>query len=204
MTAQNVLTKVGWEIGQDGTKLLFSTPNALVRQLIELMYAAGTDIARRTEWQNLHKTFDVVANLDKIALPADFRELQESGAIKLKPAVGTTGFKPARMIVAPEQWDLILSRPSAQTYCHLTGGKLHFAPNSGPEGAIVRYVSKYWNLNAQEGLNAADELFAIPEHLLVRGTVWRWRRQKGLEFSDLLAEYESDLIDAVSADRGVA
>lgn len=204
MSAQDVLSQVAWQIGQKGDEFLFSNKTPLVQQVIALMFVAGNDIAGRTEWQKLHKSVDIPANADFFALPADFREITETGALSKIPAAGEMSFDPVRIIVAPEQWQLVSMRPSAQMYAHLTEGKLRFSPNTGATGVRMRYVSKNWNLNGNAGLADADEEFAIPERLLVQNTVWRWRRQKGLEYNDLLAEYEADLAEAVTSDRGVA
>lgn len=204
MTAQDILSTVGWEIGQRGDQILFSTQNTLVLQLISLMVRAAGDVANRTEWQALHKSFDTAADVAEVALPADFRELQESGAIYLKQPGGTIDYEPVRVITAPEHWSLIKSRPSSQRFCRLSGGKLQFAPNTGAYGARVPYVSKFWNTNGSEGIGSGADTFNIPERLIAAGTIWRWRRQKGFEFTDLQSEYEADLLEAVAADRGVA
>lgn len=204
MSAQDVLSQIAWQIGQKGDEFLFSDPTPLVQQVIALMFVAGKDVACRTEWQKLHKSADIPANADFFALPADFREITETGALSKIPADGATTFEPVRVIVAPEQWQMVSMRPSVQTYAHLTEGKLRFSPNTGATGVRMRYVSKHWNLNGNAGLSDPNEEFAIPEELIVKNTVWRWRRQKGLEFNDLLAEYEADLAEAVTSDRGVA
>lgn len=204
MTAQDVLTKVGWEIGQRGDQVLWSDQSALVQQLVALMIRAADDIAYRTEWQKLHRELVVDPETADIVLPADFRELAESGAIRINVAPEDGSFKPVRVITAPEQWDLISARPSAQHYCYISNGRLKFSPNTGALGAKVRYVSKFWNANGTEGIGSGTDTFHIPERLIVAGTVWRWRRQKGFEFTDLHSEYEADLLEAVSADRGVA
>ena len=203
MTAQDVLIRVGWEIGQNGEEMLFSSENAIVKQLKQIMFASGNDIAGRTEWQKLHKEWNIGGNQTFVDLPDDFREFQEGGAIRVLPADGTMRYQPVRLVTDPMQWDMLTARPSAQNYARISDGKLHFSNGTG-SAARASYVSKYWNLNAGSSITAADETFAIPEDLLVRGMVWRWRRQKGLPFTDQQSEYEADLIEAVSADRGIA
>ena len=203
MTAQDVLTRVGWEIGQNGEAMLFSSENAIVKQLKQIMFAAGNDIAGRTEWQKLHRDWNINGQETSVDLPDDFKEFQEGGAIRVFPSGDETRYQPVRLITDPMQWDMITARPSAQNYARISGGQLHFSNGTGI-AARARYISKFWNLNAGAAVTAANEMFAIPEDLLVRGMVWRWRRQKGLPFTDQQSEYEADLIEAISADRGIA
>ena len=48
--------------------------------------------------------------------------------------------------------------------------------------------------------NEDDVLF--PEHLLTRATIWRWQRQKGHPYEDLMGEFEAALNAEIMADRG--
>lgn len=51
-------------------------------------------------------------------------------------------------------------------------------------------------------MTADDDTTLFPERLLVKGVIWRWKRQKGLPYEDNLAEFEADLVQEINADRG--
>ena len=105
----------------------------------------------------------------------------------------------ARPIVDREQWAFISSQPSLQPYYHLSGGNLLLSTNA--LGFDVSYISTNWVVG-KDKISADGDLFNIPEALIVRGAVWRWKRQKGFPFDDVLAEYEADIAAEIKADRG--
>ncbi len=197
MTAETVLTNVLLEIGLDNPTAQLSSDDYEILQIRALMNAAGKDIARRAEWSRLYKDMTIGGGLSEIDLPVDFHEMAEYGAVRLNKA----GFYPVRPVVSPEQWAFLIARPSAQPYYHLAGGKILFSPTLDVDGAKLRYVSKYWVTGKEEVTQNGDTLL-IPENLLEKGTIWRWKRQKGLPFDDQMAEFEADLMTEIKADRG--
>lgn len=197
MTAETVLTNVLLEIGLDKPDAQLTSNEYDIRQIRAFMNAAGKDIARRVEWSKLYKTVSISGSVSEFVLPPDFHEMSEKGAVHLNKS----SFYPLRSVVAPEQWAFLSSRPSSQHYYHLSGGKILFSPALDSDGAILNYVSSHWVDGKQEVTQNGDMLL-IPENLLEKGTVWRWKRQKGLPYDDVLAEFEADLIAEIKADRG--
>jgi hypothetical protein len=82
----------------------------------------------------------------------------------------------------------------------LHAGKILFSPALDADGAKVRYVSKHWVEGKEEITQNGDNLL-VPERLIEKGAIWRWKRQKGLPYDDMLAEFEADLIGEIKADR---
>jgi hypothetical protein len=199
MTAETVLQNVLLEIGLDIPDAQISSDRYDLRQIRAFMNATGNDIARRAEWSRLYVDWTVAGNIAAVDLPNDFFEMSEQGAVRLNGA----GYTPIRSVVAPEQWEFLTARPSTQPYYHLRGGQLLFAPVLPPEGAKVRYVSKNW-VEGRAQIEQNGDNIRVPERLIEKGTVWRWKRQKGLPYDDVLAEFEADLIAEIKADRGEA
>lgn len=197
MSAETVLQNVLVEIGLDRTTPQLTASDYETRQIKEFMNATGKEVSRRAEWSRLFQDLTVPGSVDQITLPDDFHQLTERGAVRLNKV----GFHPVRVVTAPEQWAFLTARPSAQPYCHLAGGKLLFASALDTDGALVRYVSKHWVTGKEEITENGDTLL-IPERLVEKGTIWRWRRQKTLPYDDLLAEYEADILVEIDADRG--
>ena len=197
MTVETVLRTVLLQIGLDQPDVQITSDDYEMRQIAALMNAVGEDIAGRAEWSGLYRDWAVPGGLDKADLPPDFRKLAEKGAARLSK----NGFRPIRVVVAPEQWAFLTARPSAQPYCHLAQGKLLFSPTLPKPGAAIRYVSKHWVEGKAELTQNGDRLL-LPERLVEKGTIWRWKRQKGLAYDDMLAEFEADLAADIKADRG--
>lgn len=199
MTAETVLQNILLEIGLDIPNAQLSSDRYDIRQIRAFMNFAGRGIARRAEWARLAGELTVAGGLGLVDLPADFGELAESGAVR----VDKPGFHPVRVVTSPELWESLSARPSAQPYCHLSEGKLLFAPALPPEGAKVRYVSRNW-VQGGDTIGQGGDVLLIPERLVEKGAIWRWKRQKGLPYDDALAEFEADLLAEFKADRGQA
>lgn len=193
MTAQTVMERVVTACGVDRVATVAGA-DFETRQFVAEINAAGQDIALRAEWSRLFKTVPVTIGTTSFPLPADFREMAESGAV-------TTASQPVRVVVMPEQWAFLSQYPSGQLYCHLQGGNLLFSP-ALPQAASVTYLSRNWVAGDKEAVTDDGDTFNIPEGLLALGAVWRWKRAKGLPYDDQLAEYEADLEAHLKADRG--
>lgn len=214
MTAETVLNNVLLEVGLDVTSAQISSGTLEMRQIVRFMNAAGVDVSRRAEWSKMSKRVTFAhddsgggnapgggtVTTSIFDLPDDFHEMAENGAVKLN---GIADFCPVRAVVSPEQWEFLLTQPSTQPYYHLTAGQLQFSPGLDTNGATVRYVSKYW-VEGKEAINQNGDNILVPERLIEKGAIWRWKRQKGLPFDDVLAEYEADILADIKADRGEA
>lgn len=197
MTIGIILPGILAECGIDRTAPVITEDSFEMRQVLALMNAAGTDISTRAEWQR--QAADVSgASVSSISLPSDFQEMAEDGAVILGD--GT----PARRVVSPAMWQMLGSNPASDvTFWHIKGGAILFSPAVGSGGVTVRYQTKNWLVGKSAITSNADEA-VWPETLLTRATIWRWKRQKGLPYDDVLAEFEADLATAIKADRGVA
>ncbi len=173
-------------------------PNAMT--MVALAQEAGDEIARRADWQKLLKSYTAAASPE--ALPDDFQRLTPGGPVRTAAGVFV------RPVTNSGQWAVIAGIPSAQRYFFIKGGQVLFSPASAASGAVIDYVSKNWVLHDPDGpqatFTADDDTTLFPERLLVKGIVWRWKRQKGLAYEDNLAEFEADLAQEINADRGAA
>ena len=196
MTAETVLNNVMLSLKIDKTGVQLTSNDYETRQLLHCINQSGHETARRVEWAELYKDYNVAAGLSEIALPSDFNEMAESGSVRLNNAT----FTPLRPIVSPEQWALIIKRPSEQVYYHLSGGKILFS-KSLTDGATVRYSSSYW-VDGKPQITQNSDQILIPEELVEKGAVWRWKRINGLHYQDLFEEFETNLIAEIKASRG--
>lgn len=85
-----------------------------------------------------------------------------------------------------------------------TAGAYRFYRQKGYEGAftldfyrpletgitiVVSYVSENW-IPGKAAFTAETDVALFPRRLLEAGVVWRFRKRRGLEYADALAEYE--------------
>lgn len=199
MTAENVLQDVLLAVGIDDASAQLSSGNYDIRQILAFMNEAGRDISRRAEWSQMFSDWTITGGVDEVSLPSDFHEMAEGGAVR----INKSGYHPIRVVVDPVQWQFLSATSSAQPYCHISDQKLLFSPTLDDDGAKVRYVSTNWVSGAAEITQNSDVLL-IPERLVAKGAIWRWRRQKGMPFDDQMAEFEADLTADLKADRGQA
>ena len=104
------------EIGLDVANPQISSDSYKILQIRTFMNAAGDDIARRAEWSRLYVNWTITGGVAAVNLPSDFHQMAENGAVR----VNKVGFHPIRAVVAPEQFEFLISRPSAQPYYHLS------------------------------------------------------------------------------------
>ena len=207
MSAEDVLNHVLLAVGLDRPGAQLTAGDFEIDQIKAFMNEAGTDIARRAQWSGLFKeeVFEVtssgalVASQEAFELPEDFYQMAQNGTVWWSDGGESQAMRP---VVSPEQWAFLTRRPSAQRHYCLQGGQIQFSPAFGrTDEATMTYISSYWVEGKPEITQNADVLL-IPERLVEKGTVWRWKRQKGMTYDDLLAEFEADLEAELNADRG--
>ena len=196
MTVETILPWIMSECGLDVFAPDISSNDYQMRQINALMNAAGKDINTRVEWANATKALSINAAVTSVSLPSDFQEVAGSGAIS---HVGSYGmFRP---VTDESMWQFLSQNRPENPYYHIRSGMVYFTQPVADGGAEMIYISKNW-LGTKSEISDNTDSPIFPEALLARGTIWRWRRQKGLPYDDLMAEFEADLEAAVQADRG--
>ncbi len=200
MTLLSVINEVCDVVSLDRFDTVVGSVDPAAQTMVELAQEAGDEIARRVDWQRMLKQH--IASGSPEALPDDFQRLIPGGAIRT--ATGDF-FRP---VANGSQWAVIVAVPSVQPYFFIRANAVEFSPASAAVGAFVDYVSKNWIIGdpyeEKDKLTANDDVAIFPERLLVKGILWRWRRQKGVPYDDNLAEFEADLVQEIKADRGVS
>lgn len=207
------------EVGLESGDASFTNTDYEMRQIGRLLNVAGEDIARRTEWPGMYRTVDArnIMNSSFVNLPDDFREVAEGGLVWVD-GTGGNSWEVATIIREPEVWQFLQRRPSGERYhCFIRTRErehqkvLQFMPHLvGPARVTVAYASDRWvdvdDASAEYATTSSDDgdTFMIPTRLLVKGIVWRWRRQKGLPYDDYLSEYEAAIADEMKAATGRA
>ncbi|MDK1377096.1 MULTISPECIES: hypothetical protein [unclassified Sinorhizobium] len=199
MTLLTAVNEVCDVVSLDRFSTVYGSTDPNAQTMLTMANEAGQEIARRADWQKMLKTLTATASPENF--PSNFQRLTPGGSVRKSD--GTF----VRPVTNSGQWAVIVGVPSTTPYFFMKGGQFLFSPVSAAVSAVIDYVSKNWIINVsteKAEFSADDDTTLFPERLLVKGIIWRWKRQKGLSFEDNLAEFEADLTQEINADRGAA
>lgn len=189
--AKNIAINVGIAIPTEVKSS--SDPDAA--KIVRFTEEAGEEIARRVNWGALRKTESVVGTGDNswISLPSDFARVIPGTSIKSNGATIRTG-------LSADEWNSLPPLIATPRYARLEGKSVAFWPFlPDAQEAVVTYQSLNWCAGGTSWAADGDTAF-IPEALIEKGALWRWRRQLGADYQDQFAEFETALMDLARSD----
>lgn len=187
---------------------VYGSTDPQIRQAMSLLEEEGNDLASRGDWEMLVKE----ATHTSIAA-------EDQGAIT---SIATNGFRhiknntiwnrslsePIYGGVSPQDWQALkgtnVTGPRYQF--RIRGGKLLVNPAAtADETWAFEYVSSNWILGAdgttyKQYFTLDTDTLLLPEELLLMGLRWRWKKEKGLEYSEDFRTYETQVRDALARD----
>lgn len=202
MTLTEIMERVCLQAGLAIPNSYVGSTNRTVMELLTHAQEAGEELNRRAEWSKTYKDLTVSASASSVAIPNDFHRLIESAPVTENGA----DFSPVYPVQSSGAWRFIEMNPSAQRYYFISGGTMYFSPAFGADGGLVRYIRKTWidSSGSYVAKFAADDNSPVfSGELMALGTLWRYKRAKGLPHEDILAEYEAEFARELLADRGV-
>jgi hypothetical protein len=198
MSLLTVVQDVGLDVGLFGETPPTSFIGTVDRQNLELLSyinAAGEQIARRVDWNALRKTVTLVGTGAPVtfSMPADYSRLIEGNAV-------THAGMPVRGGLSADEWaslTLIAGRPR---YMQMSGANIDLYPYLAL-GATVKvvYQSLWWN-TSKAIYESDNEVAIIPETVIKKFAIARWRRQKQMPYESQTAEAEQTLKDFAEFD----
>lgn len=159
-------------------------------KFIQFTQEAAEEIARRVDWPELQASTSIAGtgSNDTFSLPTDFDRLVPGIAVK-------NGSNSVRVGISADEWNSLTAVEGSPRYARLLGKSISFFPfMSNSDTSTVYYQSKNWCASGTEWGSDSEEAL-IPEPLIRMGAVWRWRRQRGEEFQDHMAEFEAAIAD---------
>jgi hypothetical protein len=139
--------------------------------LLRCLNEAGKEIATRNDWPELRKSYNLTGYGGPVfSLPSDYSRMVKGWAL-------TVAGNPVRGSLSDEEFNrLVPIAGDARFYrASSTTIELWPYPNVGVTIPMLYH---------------AKPLFS--DELLRKGALWRWRRAKGQDFTDWLAEFEAD------------
>lgn len=189
---------------------VYGSSDTQVLQVMALLEEIGNDMARRGSWQGI--TFE--ANLTTTAT-------EDQGAMT---TICPTGFRnilnytiwsrsrrlPVCGPLNDRQWQMLKALFVNGPYYRYRIRGDHLLVNPTPpagEEWYFEYVSKNWITDStgatyRQYFAADSDLIVVPEDVLLMGLRWKWKAEKGLDYSEDFRTYESQFKDAVGQDGG--
>lgn len=169
-------------------------------KLSQFINETGQEAVRRVDWGVLRK----VATITGLGTDSLYSIADDYSRLAIGPCVRSDG-RVIRGSLSPDEWfslDRVVGDPR---YYFLSGSKIGFYPYPASGKTLsVQYQSLNWvNDGAANSLSLDADLSMIPEDVLVKGGIWRWRRHVGKDYADHMAEYETVLLDYGQFDSGM-
>lgn len=178
------------EIGLPAPTSVIGNSDQSVKQLLALLNSAGEDLVQRMAWQECVReaSFTTIAQEEQGTL--------ESKAPGFNWVVYETMWnRTTREYVSgplfPKEWQFLKGWVADTTFPkhRIRGKSLLFtpAPTAG-QSIYFEYVSRYYCTSAagadQERLTADTDLFVLPERLMKREVIWRFKAAKGFAYGE--------------------
>ena len=206
MTFLSMMENVSDELGLPRITAVIGSTRTDVRQLVALANREGKELARRFDWQKLHKEFThtTLAQEDQGAVSTIMAGVNWPMTQTLWNRT-QQDFTPGSL--SPQSWQLLKAAMVTGPYSsfRIRGGKLLMipAPTAG-QTLAGEYVSKYWCESSggtdQDEWLADTDVGILDEDLMEQGIIWRWLRKEGLEWLSLRDDYEMSVKERAAHD----
>jgi hypothetical protein len=166
-----------------------------VRQLFGLAQQEGIELSRRGPWQRLTKEKTITATATETqsgAIPDDFERMIEGtfwNRTQDRRVVGP---------LSPQKWQMLQTGLYSLVWdaFRIRGSAILMSPiPQAGDSLAYEYVSTNWCTNAAGTVERAawasdDDAALLDEELMTIGVVWRFRKAKGLDYSEEFRSYE--------------
>lgn len=183
---------------------LFSNPDQIAMEFRDLINETAADIAKSFDWRDLTRvaTFDGDGGTTIFPKPSDFDRMLVSADDQRN---WFWGYFPFATVSEFLRWRNSNWGQVSPGGWIIMGGAFEFQP-APVGGATFPYISRMWS-RADDGTEKPEftsdtDTFALSERLLTLGLIWRYRAQKGVDYSEDMANYEGALAQAQSRDAG--
>jgi hypothetical protein len=193
-------------IGLPRPSVVVGAADTQVRQLFGLAQQEGKELSRRGPWQELTKEKSITATATETqtgGIPADFERMIEGtfwNRTQDRRVVGP---------LTPQKWQMLQTGLYSLVWdaFRIRGTEILMSPvPTDGDTLVYEYVSKYWCTDASGTTERAawaadDDVSLLDEELMTLGVIWRFKKAKGLDYSEEYRSYEQ-LIERKIANDG--
>lgn len=201
--ARDAITRI------NGTRpqAVFSSTQQLEVEIAALCTEVAVDIMKKHEWQALTKIHTITGDgvTDAFPLPVDMDRMLSPADME-NHEYWFWGYHHIRSM---SEWirnlDYLTIVPGSWIM-NQNNFLFHPAPGVNAQarfGYISNYIATTDNGVEKKSFDNDTDQFVLDDRLLTLGLIWRYRAQKGLDYTEDLANYEIALSEAVTRDGGI-
>lgn len=204
-----ICQNVADEVGFSRPSTIVNNTDATAKQLYRLANRTG-NVVSRFGWQVLRAdhTFVLVTSTQTYALPTDFRYMVPDTTWDRSDDREVLNPLSAAQWAFSKGWGLVTG---LNRRARIKGNLLEFDQTitSSDNGKTIayEYVSSYWAESSggtdQASFQADTDVSKLDDELMTLGVIWRFKKAKGLDYADDLAEY-TQLLNRLKATDGSA
>ena len=209
----SVLTTVQYFCRRTGLPVpstVLGSTDPQVLQVLALLEEEGNDLAKRGPWQAI--TFEATHTTVATESQGAMTSIATNGFSYLKNNTmwDRTDDLPVLGPLDDQEWQTLkavtVNGPRYQF--RIRGGLLLVNPAPAASHTwAFEYVSKNWMTDSggstyKQYATADTDLMLLPEELLLMGLRWRWKKEKGLVYTEDFNTYEAQVNDAIGRDGG--
>ena len=205
MSLLSLIQDVADRTGIPRPSVVVGSSDTQVRQLLGLAQQEGKELSRRGPWQDLTKEKTITATATETqtgAIPTDFERMIEGtfwNRTQDRRVVGP---------LSPQKWQMLQTGLYSLVWdaFRIRGDAILMStiPQAG-DVLAYEYVSTYWLTNAagdteRSSWVADTDIAKLDEELITLGVIWRFRKAKGLDYSEEFRSYDMLLARKLSTD----
>lgn len=211
MTLLELINKQLARSGLPSTSTVMGSSNDRVLQIKALLEEEGDSLAPRHPWQIL--TQEGTLNTLAIEDQGNINSYAPGFAyIRNGTFFDRTDQLPILGPVSGDDWQDLKARVNTGPRYQYRIRNNHLLVNPVPAVGhkwAFEFQSKNWiidvdGITRKAAFTADTDSILLPDTIVLLGLRWRWLSEKGLEYAEIFANYESTLKDAMSRDGGKA
>ena len=195
-------------VGLESPTSVVSNSDATVAQLKALAQQEGDELSRFYDWRNLKVSSTITGDgtTESWDLPCDWDRQVAGDDLWLS----TAPFIPLQGPVSDQDWLGFKAAPTRpiRPIWRYFGATIQIWPVlSASQTVNLEYRSSYW-ISSSDGAtirnrwSADSDVALVPERVMTYGLIWRWKRMKGLDYSEEFATYQVERMKAARNDGG--
>lgn len=189
MTLLTICEGLALNAGMTVPDAVVTSPSREWAEAVKMANDAGEELARRVDWGQLQESTTLTGDGTNLAhsLPADFARMNSGICMTASGAI----LRP----LTRAEWNGLTPVVGTPRYFLLEGSTVTLWPYLANAATVtVQYQTLEWASSGQTFVADTDTAL-VDEGLLLKCLIVRWRRQKGMDYGDFEAEYESALRD---------
>lgn len=206
MSVLDAIRDAGSIIGAEIPEAVFGSEDETAMEFAAIAREAADYIAGLAEWQAITTLHQITGDglTTEFALPSDYRRMKKEGKLRSSAFDG-----PLCQIRSHDEWLRVILQniTTVLPVWTLLGGALHFHPAPAAGEVISGYYIRNTIVTDSGGtvkarFTADDDAFFLGDRILKLAIIWRWRSNRRVPYAEDLANFEAEVAQLVTDDKG--